>query len=339
MRYIVNDKNYVTQISFGSPLVVNDCECTLYTGETPSGYDSLEHWYLEEECTLWRWKIIEGNLTLDPNAKAPDESQWGIPNLQDKSVTPTAYEQTVTADEPFDGLGKVKVIGDADLQPSNIKSGVELFGVLGAFTGGYVGSPATATVSQPYAPGDVLKFAVPNCKAVTAFFVMTTNDDNILNEIGLISLYLDLDSPWWKNQLQYYDGRDNSVRSTVLYGLNGRTDVITDENSIALSVSTFDLVYGTTYVLYPIYNGVSVPSSGGGDIDFSVVTVTPADVRAGKMFFASDGTLSTGTMPNNGTISETIDGLTETKQDIPAGYTDGGAVSLTDDIADVLTNI
>ncbi len=40
----------------------------------------------------------------------------------------------------------------------------------------------------------------------------------------------------------------------------------------------------------------------------------------------------TGTMVNNGAIAGTIDGLTTTSYTIPAGYTSGGSVSLTDDI-------
>ena len=40
----------------------------------------------------------------------------------------------------------------------------------------------------------------------------------------------------------------------------------------------------------------------------------------------------TGTMANNGAISGSIDGLTTTSYTIPAGYTSGGSVSLTDDI-------
>lgn len=73
MRYIVNSDDYVVAISFGSDIVYADCECTEYKGNIPSGYSSLEEWYLEEELTLWRWKIIEGNLTLDSTATAPKE--------------------------------------------------------------------------------------------------------------------------------------------------------------------------------------------------------------------------------------------------------------------------
>lgn len=47
----------------------------------------------------------------------------------------------------------------------------------------------------------------------------------------------------------------------------------------------------------------------------------------------------TGTMTNNGTITETIDGIVTTSYTIPAGYTSGGTVSLTDDILEALQAI
>lgn len=47
----------------------------------------------------------------------------------------------------------------------------------------------------------------------------------------------------------------------------------------------------------------------------------------------------TGTMPNNGAISATIDGLTTTSYSVPAGYTSGGTVSLTNDIETALAAI
>ena len=44
-------------------------------------------------------------------------------------------------------------------------------------------------------------------------------------------------------------------------------------------------------------------------------------------------------MPNNGSTSKTIDGLTVTSVSIPAGYTTGGTVSLTGDIETALAAI
>lgn len=73
--------------------------------------------------------------------------------------------------------------------------------------------------------------------------------------------------------------------------------------------------------------------------DVSTVTATAGDVLTGKIFVAADGTTTTGTMPNNGTYSQTIDGLSLTSVSIPAGYYAGGSVSLSSDIEEALAAI
>ena len=69
------------------------------------------------------------------------------------------------------------------------------------------------------------------------------------------------------------------------------------------------------------------------------MTATAAHVLAGNKFVTAAGTLTTGTMVNNGAISKTIDGLTATEVTISAGYTSGGKVSLTADIETALAAI
>ena len=73
--------------------------------------------------------------------------------------------------------------------------------------------------------------------------------------------------------------------------------------------------------------------------DVSSVTATAADVLSGKIVVDSTGTTLTGTMANNGDTSLTSDGLTTLSVAVPAGYTSGGTVSLTDDIYDALAVI
>jgi surface protein len=53
-------------------------------------------------------------------------------NFQDKEVIPSVEMQTITPDRGFDGLSEVRVLGDEDLQASNIKQGIEIFGVTGS---------------------------------------------------------------------------------------------------------------------------------------------------------------------------------------------------------------
>lgn len=73
--------------------------------------------------------------------------------------------------------------------------------------------------------------------------------------------------------------------------------------------------------------------------DVSTVTAGAADVLTGKVIVDATGKPIPGTMPNNGALSLTIDGLTATSVPIPAGYSSGGTVSLTSDIEDALAAI
>ena len=73
--------------------------------------------------------------------------------------------------------------------------------------------------------------------------------------------------------------------------------------------------------------------------DVTDVDASAGDVLAGKTIVGSTGAKITGSMPNNGSTSTTIDGLTKTSATIPAGYTSGGTVSLTNDIEEALAAI
>lgn len=61
----------------------------------------------------------------------------------------------------------------------------------------------------------------------------------------------------------------------------------------------------------------------------SSVDATAADVLTGKIIVTSDGTVTTGTMPNNGTVTKKLDTAT-TSYTVPKGYHSGtGTVSIT----------
>ena len=81
----------------------------------------------------------------------------------------------------------------------------------------------------------------------------------------------------------------------------------------------------------------SVLESGGG--------VTPTgdalvgDVLSGKTFSNANDVGLEGTMPNNGSATKTINGLTVTSVSVPSGYTTGGTISLTGDIEEALAGI
>lgn len=73
-------------------------------------------------------------------------------------------------------------------------------------------------------------------------------------------------------------------------------------------------------------------------VDTTDADATAANILVDKTAYVG-GVKVTGTMANNGDTSGTIDGLTTTSASIPAGYTSGGTVSLTNDIENALAAI
>ena len=87
------------------------------------------------------------------------------------------------------------------------------------------------------------------------------------------------------------------------------------------------VINGVTYSNVP---EVDIPKSGSGTAKFydtSTADIEAGDVLTGKTAFGSSGSVS-GSMANNGSTSGTI-GTKAGTVVIPAGYTSGGTVSLT----------
>lgn len=96
-------------------------------------------------------------------------------------------------------------------------------------------------------------------------------------------------------------------------------------------------INGVTYQNVP---EVDIPKSGGGTAKFydtSGADISAGDVLTGKTAFGSSGSVS-GSMANNGSTSGTI-GTKAGTVTIPAGYTTGGTVSLTNVSDCVAANI
>ena len=88
-----------------------------------------------------------------------------------------------------------------------------------------------------------------------------------------------------------------------------------------------------------VLSGVTIEAIPETYQDVTGVTAAAADVLEGKVIVNASGESVEGSMTNNGAITATIDGLTVTSYSVPAGYTSGGTVSLTDDIEQALAAI
>ena len=87
-----------------------------------------------------------------------------------------------------------------------------------------------------------------------------------------------------------------------------------------------------------VLSKVTVEAIPDNYVDTTDGDATATEILYGKFAYV-DGLKVEGTMPNNGAIAATIDGLTTTSYTVPAGYTSGGTVSLTDDIETALAAI
>lgn len=103
-------------------------------------------------------------------------------------------------------------------------------------------------------------------------------------------------------------------------------------------------VIGTKYVTPRVIDQIIEAPEGQflSEVYVYAMPFTTAQVKAvlqGTTFINEKGEVTEGTMPNNGAITKSINGLTETTVDIPEGYTSGGSVNLTEDIAQALSEI
>ena len=140
-------------------------------------------------------------------------------NNQDKPVTPTTSTQTITADEGYTGLGTVTVNPvtsaiDANIVPSNIKSGVTILGVTGT---------AEVVVNEMYWDNDFIEVEVNNSNTNS---LSITGTSAFKNSISITSSNTSV------AQVAYYEYWDDSYYVEIS-GVSEGTTTITATSSIA----------------------------------------------------------------------------------------------------------
>lgn len=134
------------------------------------------------------------------------------------------------------------------------------------------------------------------------------------------------------------DASSNNQNYTIPGGKHsgtGKVSIVLENKTATPTKATQNITPSSGKVL----SKVTVNAIPAAYQDVTEVDAEAGEVLDGKKIVAADGTVVTGSMPNNGSVTATIDGLTATSATIPAGYTTGGTVSLTSDIEEALAAI
>jgi len=136
---------------------------------------------------------VSSSATLDGYADYVDDIVT-TPSLQNKSVTPSTSQQEVSADNGYYGLGTVTVAAvtssiDSDIVAGNIKSGVNILGVTGSYTGASV-TVATTTATVGSSNASSLDFTVSGNPKMFAVQLSLSSSGSYLQNSSTSTYYV-----------------------------------------------------------------------------------------------------------------------------------------------------
>ena len=189
---------------------------------------------------------------------------------------------------------------------------------------GYYGLSDVTVAAIPDAYQDVSSVTAAAGDVLTGKIVVTADGKvttGTMPNNGAVSKVLDTGTTTYTIAKGYHSG-------------TGSVKITTEAKTVTPTKESQQVTPSTGKVL----SKVTVAAIPSNYIDTSEGDATAPDILSGKIAFVG-GLKVTGTMPDNGSVAGTMDGLTTTSVTIPAGYTSGGAVSLTDDIEQALAAI
>lgn len=260
------------------------------------------------------------------------------------------------ADTPYtiqagyhNGSGQVSIASTekAKIVPGNIKQGVVLLGVTGSYTGegtalqsktvtptkqqqeisadeGYDALSTVTVLAIPAAYQDVSGVTATAADVLATKIIVDKTGAKVPGTMpnnGAVDRTLDAATQSYTVDEGYHNGE-------------GTVKIVPETKSATPSKSSQTVTPTSGKVL----TQVVVAAIPDAYQDVTGVTAAAADVLTGKTIVNAAGDEVAGTMPNNGALNKTMTGLTDATDsvDIPAGYTSGGTVTLTDDIETAL---
>lgn len=189
---------------------------------------------------------------------------------------------------------------------------------------GYYGLSDVTVAAIPDAYQDVSSVTAAAGDVLTGKIVVTADGKvttGTMPNNGAVSKVLDTGTTTYTIAKGYHSG-------------TGSVKITTEAKTVTPTKESQQVTPSTGKVL----SKVTVAAIPSNYIDTSEGDAAAPDILSGKIAFVG-GLKVTGTMPDNGSVAGTMDGLTTTSVTIPSGYTSGGAVSLTDDIEQALAAI
>ena len=189
---------------------------------------------------------------------------------------------------------------------------------------GYYGLSDVTVAAIPDAYQDVSSVTAAAGDVLTGKILVTADGKvttGTMPNNGAVSKVLDTGTTTYTIAKGYHSG-------------TGSVKITTEAKTVTPTKESQQVTPSTGKVL----SKVTVAAIPSNYIDTSEGDATAPDILSGKNAFVG-GLKVTGTMPDNGSVAGTMDGLTTTSVTIPSGYTSGGAVSLTDDIEQALAAI
>lgn len=164
--------------------------------------------------------------------------------------------------------------------------------------------------------------------AVTAVDGVATKITGTMADNGTVTKVLDATT-----------GNQSQTIAAGKHSGSGKVSIVLEEKSTTPTTAAQTITPTAGKVLSKV-SVAAIPAKFG---DVTTATGVAADVLAGKIVFGKNASGAavkiTGTMANNGSTGGTIDGLTTTSYTIPAGYTSGGTVTLSNAIETALAAI
>ena len=274
-----------------------------------------------------RAKLVE--LGMANNTDTLDRLASAIDNLVNQGAVSVTVQEGDTYTIPagyHNGSGTVSGVsggGNYTLQSKNVTPTKKQQSVTP--DSGYYGLSDVTVASIPDAYQDVTSVTALAGDVLTGKIFVASDGTVITGTMtnnGAVAKTLDVTTISYVIPKGYHDGT-----GTVKISLETK------------SVTPTKSVQKITPTVGKVLSAVTVEAIPSAYQDVSEVDAEAANVLDGKKIVAADGTVITGSMPNNGAANGTIDGLTKTSFEVSAGYTSGGTVSLTGDIEEALAAI